>query len=398
VLSLSGGGALGTYHFGVLRALVETNLLPNAVCGTSAGAIVAAFACCRSDAELGAALFDDDELVARLQCFEKRPWEMVAAWWRTGQCYSNTRWMEIARWFANDRALGGVRDMTFLEAFERSNRRLAVTVCARGKRAPPVLLTHATSPHVTIVSALVATAGVPGLVSAQVLLEKDPETGVVQPQPGGEAYRDGSIVHDVPVAALRDALDARFVVASQVNPHFQPLLYATHGAAGSPCRWAPDGGEEAWRGGFVLAALELFLRSDMRAKLAFLADVDAAPGWSGKVFRQSGEGTVTITPALHVRDYALLFSNPTTGNIGRYTREGRIATYQKLAMLRARACIERALAKARTALAGTDRFFEGACRRMPDTEALVWATPQTISRFLDNNPLSDSAGFEDDGL
>jgi len=209
VLSLSGGGALGTYHFGVLRALVETNLLPDAVCGTSAGAIVAAFACCRSKAELSSVLFDDMELVARLRCFEKRPWEMAAAWWRTGQCYSNARWMEIARWFANDGTPAGVRDMTFLEAFERSGRRLAVTACARGKRAPPVLLTHATSPHVTIVSAVVATAGVPGLVSAQVLLEKDPETGMVRPQPGGEAYRDGSIVHDVPVAALRDAFDAR---------------------------------------------------------------------------------------------------------------------------------------------------------------------------------------------
>jgi len=223
VLSLSGGGALGTYHFGVLRALVETDLLPDAVCGTSAGAIVAAFACCRSDTELGVSLFNDEELVLRLQCFEKRPWEMAAAWWRTGQCYSNTRWMEIARWFANDRPLEGVRDMTFLESFKRSGRRLAITVCARGKRAPPVLLTHATSPHVTIISALVATAGVPGLVGAQVLLEKDPETGVVRPQSGGEAYRDGSIVHDVPVAALRDALDARGTAPCRLVDRMLPV-------------------------------------------------------------------------------------------------------------------------------------------------------------------------------
>jgi len=210
-------------------------------------------------------------------------------------------------------------------------------------------------------------------------------------------------------------------VASQVNPHFQPLLYATHGAAGSPCRWAPDGGEEAWRGGFVIAALELFLRSDMRAKLAFLADVDAAPGWSGKVFRQSvaalcgrvhtflrtgrtcrsGEGTVTITPALHLRDYALLFSNPTPGNIGRYTREGRIATYQKLAMLRARASIEHALAEARSALSalsGTD-CVDGAYCRAPIAGTLLWVTPQTISGFPDkDNPVFDSTNFEDDGL
>jgi len=115
---------------------------------------------------------------------------------------------------------------------------------------------------------------------------------------------------------------------TQVNPHFQPMLYATHGAAGEPCRWAPRGAAEAgWRGGFVLAALELFLRSDMSAKLQFLRDVDATPGWSGRVFTQSTGGTITITPALYLRDYFLLLSNPTNGNIGRYTREGQIATY-----------------------------------------------------------------------
>jgi len=169
---------------------------------------------------------------------------------------------------------------------------------------------------------------------------------------------------------------------TQVNPHFQPMLYATHGAAGEPCRWAPRGAEAGWRGGFVLAALELFLRSDMSAKLQFLRDVDATPGWSGRVFTQSTGGTITITPALYLRDYFLLLSNPTNGNIGRYTREGQIATYQKLAMLRTRFHVERALADGCAALAGAS-----------GGGALVWATPQIISDF----PCDSSADFEDDG-
>ena len=53
-------------------------------------------------------------------------------------------------------------------------------------------------------------------------------------------------------------------------------------------------GDEAALAVLVLAALELFLRSDMRAKLAFLADADAAPGWSGKVFRQSAAVRVRV--------------------------------------------------------------------------------------------------------
>ena len=124
-----------------------------------------------------------------------------------------------------------------------------------------MLLTHLTAPNVVIVSAVVATAAVPMLVAPRVLLEKDPVTGAVAPQAGGEAYIDGSIVTDVPTVGLKEAFNAKFVVASQVNPHYQPLLYQTHGAAGDPCRWTPAGSstfssEDAWRGGFVLAAID----------------------------------------------------------------------------------------------------------------------------------------------
>ncbi|MCL2811902.1 MAG: patatin-like phospholipase family protein [Clostridia bacterium] len=41
-LALEGGGALGAAHVGVLRALVEAELIPEAISGTSAGAMAAA--------------------------------------------------------------------------------------------------------------------------------------------------------------------------------------------------------------------------------------------------------------------------------------------------------------------------------------------------------------------
>lgn len=222
VLSLSGGGALGTYHFGVVRALWSEGVLPNALCGTSAGAIVASFACTRDDEELERDLMDDGALQEHLVCFEKTPLECLVHFLRNGVLYDRDRWLEIGRWFAND-SESGIPNMTFLEAYKRSGRRLAITVCAKGKRAPPVLLTHLTSPHVLVASAIVATAGVPGLIKPTVLLEKDPETGKVAPQAGGEAYIDGSIVHDIPTIGLKETFNARFVVASQVNPHIHPM-------------------------------------------------------------------------------------------------------------------------------------------------------------------------------
>lgn len=41
-LCLSGGGALSMYHMGVVRALLDRNILPNVISGTSGGSIVAA--------------------------------------------------------------------------------------------------------------------------------------------------------------------------------------------------------------------------------------------------------------------------------------------------------------------------------------------------------------------
>ena len=40
-LALSGGGTRGAVHVGVLKALEEAGLLPDAVAGTSAGSIAA---------------------------------------------------------------------------------------------------------------------------------------------------------------------------------------------------------------------------------------------------------------------------------------------------------------------------------------------------------------------
>ena len=44
-LLLSGGGGLGMYHLGVIKALYEQDLLPKIIAGTSAGSIIASAIC-----------------------------------------------------------------------------------------------------------------------------------------------------------------------------------------------------------------------------------------------------------------------------------------------------------------------------------------------------------------
>lgn len=66
-----GGGTLGIYHFGVVKALFLQGLLLRSISGSSMGAIIAAWACCHDDAELRA-LFADPKQI-RLDALKSLP-------------------------------------------------------------------------------------------------------------------------------------------------------------------------------------------------------------------------------------------------------------------------------------------------------------------------------------
>lgn len=54
--------------------------------------------------------------------------------------------------------------MTFLEAYRKTGRIFCVTLSSTTKKAPPVLLNYLTAPDVTLASAVIASAAVPGFV------------------------------------------------------------------------------------------------------------------------------------------------------------------------------------------------------------------------------------------
>jgi predicted acylesterase/phospholipase RssA len=54
--------------------------------------------------------------------------------------------------------------MTFAEAYQKTGRAFCVTLSSTTKKAPPVLLNYLTTPHVTVASAVIASAAVPGFI------------------------------------------------------------------------------------------------------------------------------------------------------------------------------------------------------------------------------------------
>jgi len=265
-LCLSGGSMMGLYHLGHLKGLMETDCLPDIVSGCSAGSAIGAVLCTRTNDELHRDL-DPQVIGPHLHCFERSWPDRIKSVWKTGNIFNGEDWLKMIKWFS-------CGDMTFEEAYQKTGRVLCVALAATTKKTPPILINYISAPNVTIASAVVASAAVPGFVSPQQLQCKDPD-GTVR-SAGPETYFDGSIRHDIPTAGLSEMLNCHFFVACQCNPHIVPFFFNPKGGVGQPSRWSGGEQETSWRGGFLLAALEMYLKNDMKSKFVFLRDLDAA--------------------------------------------------------------------------------------------------------------------------
>jgi predicted acylesterase/phospholipase RssA len=223
--------------------------------------------CTRTDEEL---LRDmrPEVMVNKLICFA-RPWsERFKSMVKNGHMFDFNEWIELIKWFT-------MGDMTFEEAYRKTGRLFCITVSATTKKAPPVLLNHLSAPNVTLASAIVASAAVPGFIPPVKLQYKMP-SGKVCENVRDQTYFDGSIDSDIPVNGLAEMLNCQFFIAAQCNPHIVPFFFNPKGGVGRPSRWSSGVHEHSWRGGFLLATLEMYLKNDMKAKFRFLSDLEVS--------------------------------------------------------------------------------------------------------------------------
>ncbi|KAL7542401.1 hypothetical protein ACHAXR_013404 [Thalassiosira sp. AJA248-18] len=340
-LCLSGGAMMGCYHFGAIKALLETDLLPHIISGTSAGSVIGAMLCTRTDEELIRDL-KPEVLAPKMSIFASSWGERAKRWYRHGTMFDQDDWYRRVRWFT-------CGDITFEEAYKKTGRVFCVTLSATSKKAPPVLINYITAPNVVIASAVLASAAVPGFVDAMRLKVKD-ENGVVRDQAKfSEEYRDGSIDSDIPTNGLAEMLNCRFFLAAQANPHIVPFFFDNKGDVGRPSRWSSGMRDDSWRGGFLLSALVMYLLNDMRSKFHFLNDLEVALGFTSTMMTQIYSGTTTIVPQVCVKDFFLasvkvficiresnvtLFSDQSTDDMIRYFQGGAVAAYQHVGMLK----------------------------------------------------------------
>jgi TAG lipase / steryl ester hydrolase / phospholipase A2 / LPA acyltransferase len=309
-LMLSGAGSLGPFHLGVAKALIEQELLPGVISGSSAGAFVAAVLGTHPDEELvgllGRIASDGRGVVAP---------ELEA---RAG------RRMRIPELRALVEAM--IPDLTFQEAFERTGREINISVSPAEPHQSSRLLNAITSPSVLIREAVLASCSIPGVYPAVTLAARGRD-GVRRPYVPSRKWIDGSISADLPERRLARLYGVNYFVTSQTNP---VVVWALRDAGweDGPVHRLVDVSRSLgreWMRAIYPSAMRLLKRSyplHMVARMAF------------SVATQDYTADVNILPSRRFWDPRKLLALLGPDEVRSLIREGERSTWPKIEMLR----------------------------------------------------------------
>ncbi|CAK7269915.1 hypothetical protein SEPCBS119000_003817 [Sporothrix epigloea] len=337
-LCLSGGASFAYYHFGVIRALLDEDLLPNVITGTSGGALVAALVATRTNDELRQLLVP--ALAGKINACSEPLSVWLRRWWKTGARFDSVDWARQCAWWSHG-------SMTFREAYERTGRILNVTCVPADPHSPTILCNYRTAPDCVIWSAVLASAAVPGILNPVVLMMKAPG-GQLVPYSFGHKWKDGSLRTDIPIKALNLHFNVNFTIVSQVNPHVNLFFFSSRGSVGQPVTHRKGRG---WRGGYLGSAFEEYLKQDLRKWLKLLRNLELLPrllgqDWS-ELWLQPFSGTITIWPKSIPSDFVRLLSDPDPMRLARMLHEGRQSAFPPLKFISNRLRIERLVERGR---------------------------------------------------
>ncbi|CBN75175.1 conserved unknown protein [Ectocarpus siliculosus] len=369
-LMLSGGAAMGVYHAGVVKALLERKLLPRVVSGASAGSIVAAMVGTRTDAELRP-MFDGKGV--NLEFFQplRRSFKKTSgdddkyknsAFWQL-LVPPGLRWMGTRLWNVLLHSEGflsmdtdyfknvlrhNIGPSTFQEAFDRTGRIVNITVAPQNKTDPPRLLNYLTAPHVLVWSAAVCSSSVPGVFEPSVLLVKDAD-GSTHPESGPiDKFVDGSMEADLPMQQISELFNINHFIVSQVNPHASLLstMALSKSVWSSPTYSFLVG---------IVGFLQTQVRNWFRNVIEFVSHRRLAPVWASKrggiqLLTQEYEGRhcdVTITPWKGeenvLSSFAKMLKNVNTEEFHVMTIVAERNTWPKVEMIRSHCAVEMSL-------------------------------------------------------
>lgn len=336
-LLLSGGGALGGFHLGVVKALLDNNKLPRVVGGSSVGSIVSAIVGTHTESELRKLFGNLEEM--DVSFFSNSTLRQILAHLLVKGHLQDEAYL-IAR------LKGLLGELTFLEAYEKSGRVLNVVVCAADMNEPPRVLNYLTAPGVLIWSAVAASSAFPGLFPAQGIISKNGQGDEVlfsaHASHGAERrWRDGSLEEDLPLQTLRELFNVNYFLVSQTNPHIVPMLNFKNKFE----RRIANAIESEWK--HRCQQLQWLLPDWIPSKWLTL-------------FSQNWEGDVTmVLPTGSYWTLRKAIVNPTQKELLDAAHAGEVATWRQLPAIQCNYEIERTLDSCLAQVVGTLKKRKG---------------------------------------
>lgn len=202
-LMLSGGGQLGNFHLGVLKALALHHLLPNVISGSSAGSVFAALAGTNTDEELVDFLKNErllDMMEEEADVYE----EMLTG----NKIEADHLEVMVNKLIPN---------LTFQEAFDHTGRKINISIAPQETNQKSRLLNAVASPNVLIRSAVMASCAIPGVYPPVMLKAKD-RNGDIKPYLPSRRWVDGSMSNDLPSKRLTRLYGINHFIVSLTNP------------------------------------------------------------------------------------------------------------------------------------------------------------------------------------
>ncbi len=322
-LMLSGGAALGNFHIGVTKTLIDQGLLPNIISGSSAGSVIAGALGSLTDDELHR-LFSPKNLLKEAN---------QEAHWFNRLLFGGKHHFRVKD--LEDTIARLIPDLTFQEAYEKTGRHINITVAPAELHQTSRLLNAITSPNVFIRKAIMASCAIPGIYPPVTLFAKNAR-GACQPYLPSRKWVDGSVNEDLPAKRLARLYGVNHYIASQTNPLV--LMFISdpkldHSIPASMVRLGARTLKESVR----------MLNSFSQRSLSYWPRFNLLMNMYASVVSQSYTADVNIFPGYRIFDPTKLLVHLSEKELMDIIHEGERATWPKVDMIRICSKISRTL-------------------------------------------------------
>lgn len=323
-LMISGGATLGLFHTGVCKALIEQDLMPNVLSGSSAGGIVTAMMGTSKPSDV-LSMLNGDHFFSEALHFRKFR-EILKG---------NGGLADVK--YLKKFLVENLGNITFEEALKISGLHINVAVAPYDASQEARIMNAYTSPDLMVWSAVLASCAVP-ILFPPVKLTSKRHDGKITPYLASTRWVDGSVRSDFPQEEMSRLYNLNYTIASQANPHIVPFIQT------DIQRYRQD--MLSWPQRILRRQGKLITRGLMdftRERVGKIPPVRRLLDHGFGVVNQGYYGDLNIVGKYSLRHYTYMLQNPRPHLFKILQREGERATWPKISSIEIHARIGKTL-------------------------------------------------------